>query len=152
MSGVQAELIQAIRKGEVQSVKALFARGLFFEPAALDFGSPTEDRERDPGDEPSMESPLGLAARLGHGEIVHLLVDRGADIQYSPDGHNVNAFHEACKGHDKGLVAYLLEKAPAVMQSQSDTQWTALHFAAGYGGHEVVEFLVRLLALFPSLI
>lgn len=142
MNGIKAEIVQAIRSGNVEGVKNLLDRGFFFAPGSLEFAVPSDAKDRD-GEEPTMESPLGIAGHKGHAEIVRMLLRIGADPLYSPDQNLCNAFHDTCKGRSAECALMMLDKLHVVLSSRTSTQWTPLHFAAAYGGVEVVDALVR---------
>lgn len=67
-------------------------------------------------------SPLHIAARDGHANIVQALIDHGAECN-QPDGHGLTALdHAIIQGHDEIVMKLLLHKTNAEMQ-------TALHRA-----------------------
>lgn len=62
-------------------------------------------------------SPLHIAARDGHANIVQALIDHGAECN-QPDGHGLTALdHAIIQGHDEIVMKLLLHKTNAEMQT-----------------------------------
>lgn len=84
----------------------------------------TQDFQHDSGSfrQAQSLSPLHIAARDGHANIVQALIDHGAECN-QPDGHGLTALdHAIIQGLDEIVMKLLLHKTNAEMQ-------TALHRA-----------------------
>ena len=91
-------------------------------------------------------SPLGLACKFGHSEIVHLLLRHGADPNMADDDAETPLHYAARNGFDQ-CVALLLNPSkfitdPKTLTRKADSEardniffWTPV-FAAAIEGHE----------------
>jgi hypothetical protein len=116
------QLIQAVNDGNVQSVKALLDRGL--EPDSADSNGNTA---------------LMIASRLGHKDLVALLVSRKASVSRRSSFGDTAINYAALSGHleiVKLLADHGAELAPA-------TGWGPLHYAAFENRAEVVKYLIQ---------
>ncbi|XP_067653167.1 putative ankyrin repeat protein RF_0381 [Haliotis asinina] len=86
-------------------------------------------------------TPAILAAGERHGDVVHLLVSKGANVSVVDD-FGVNIFHSACQGGDVGLVKYILSLDKHDINGQVLCGATSVMLAAENGHRHVVEFLV----------
>ncbi|XP_018569762.1 uncharacterized protein LOC108909819 [Anoplophora glabripennis] len=86
-------------------------------------------------------SPLHLAAKRGHWEMVKFLVELGANVNFR-DSDNKTPLYVAAKYRRWDTVRYLAEHGADVNVSNSD-DITALHLAAEYGNLDTVLCLVE---------
>lgn len=86
------------------------------------------------------ESPLVIAALHGRVEIVRLLLEHGATMNYNDD-RRTTPLHAAAEGGNTEIVKLLLDHGADL--AASSYQGTALHRAAMYGQLEVVKLLVQ---------
>ena len=85
-------------------------------------------------------SPLIISSSRNHSEIVKLLVDSGADINYQgEDGWS--AILSAAKNGALNLVKYFCEKG-ANVESCNYSNWTSLFMAAFYNYHDMIKYLI----------
>lgn len=124
-SSVQAQsfndFLEAVEKGEFHKVETLLNRGM--DPN-------TTDRDG--------HTMLMKAARLGHSEVVGLLLARKASVaRQSPSGDT--ALMHACLGGNLGIVRMLIEAGAPV----NPRGWTPLHYAAYGGTGPVVRLLLQ---------
>lgn len=131
------ELMVAVKSNDIGKVKRLIADGASIDDRAPVMGTLDDDY-----------TPLGLAARDGHVEIVRLLLDAGADICQLNGLMRATAGHEAAyMGHTE--VARLLTEQrtgrPLLnIDAQGDYNgYTALHDAIWHGHLETAKVLVQ---------
>ncbi|XP_046580618.1 kinase D-interacting substrate of 220 kDa-like [Haliotis rubra] len=86
-------------------------------------------------------TPVMAAAEWEHGEVVELLVSRGADVSLVDDDGD-NTLHWACMGGDRETVEYVLSLDGMDVNSRGWRSWTPVMRAAREGHRHVVEFLV----------
>lgn len=87
--------------------------------------------------------PLGLAAFLGHTEVVELLLRHGAAVNLaSHNAQRVMPLHSAVAGQHLLIANILLEHGAEVNAPQADA-FTPLHGAAQNGQLEMVQLLLR---------
>jgi len=85
---------------------------------------------------------LYMAAKIGHTEIVELLIERGAKPDLRPGGRFETALHWAAeRGH--GRVVQALIRGGAKPNATTRNYSTALILAAGRGHSDIVEFLAK---------
>lgn len=120
------KLHEAITKNDIRAVKLLLKKKN---------SNPNERRD-------SRASPTFLtqAARLGHGEIVTLLITSGADVN-AGDGDSMSPLmHAAWNGHVRVVEIFL--KARVDIQDENKWGETALDLAK-QGKHEAVISLLE---------
>ncbi|XP_046346164.2 ankyrin repeat domain-containing protein 50-like [Haliotis rufescens] len=89
------------------------------------------------------KTPVMLAARNGHKEVVELLVKKGADLSLAYNAAGSNVLHVACfKGH-VDVVKYLLSQDTVDVNSRGWKKRTPMMRAAEKGHKEIVELLVN---------
>ncbi|MBI4472881.1 MAG: sigma-70 family RNA polymerase sigma factor [Acidobacteria bacterium] len=110
-------LLKAARSGDTARVKALLE------------ADPRLIAARDP----LGNTALIIAVNSGHHELARLLFDSGVQ----PD------FHEAAAIGDTELVARLLDRNPALLNSFSREGFPALALAAHFGHADTVQFLLE---------
>lgn len=104
-------LIAAVKKGAIDDVRALLAKG---HPPSARHGGLTA---------------LGTAIGEGHGEIARVLLEAGADPN-RPGDAEADALSITLMTHDEATTALLLEKG-ARLDVRAEEGFTALHLAAG---------------------
>ncbi|HUK87026.1 MAG TPA: ankyrin repeat domain-containing protein [Terriglobales bacterium] len=86
-------------------------------------------------------SPIVIAARNGHLDIVKFLVEHGARVDQRDNNRKKSALLAAAfKGH-YDVVQYVVEKG-ADLDVQAVNGWTPLHDAAYIGNFQIVKLLV----------
>ena len=89
------------------------------------------------------ESPLHVAVKRGDMEKVRSLLSEGANAN-SKDHAGWRPIHESMREGDNALrIIRLLVDHGADINAQSDSGNTALHDAAAYMTHEIIEYLVK---------
>jgi len=86
------------------------------------------------------KTPLSLATREGHKEIVKLLIAKGADVNVK-DKREQTPLHAAAFGGHKEIAELLIANGGDV-NAKDDNGGTPLHWAAGSGTKEVTELLI----------
>ena len=84
---------------------------------------------------------LQAASESGHGDIVQLLLDRGADINTESEEHG-NALHAASHWGHTEIVKLLIEKG-ANVNAQGTEHANALQAASERGHEKIVELLLE---------
>ncbi|XP_046560339.1 serine/threonine-protein phosphatase 6 regulatory ankyrin repeat subunit B-like [Haliotis rubra] len=87
------------------------------------------------------KTPVMLAARWGHRDVVELLVSQGADVSLVDDDGN-NILHYACIGRDRGTVEFVLSLDGVDINSRGRWSTTPVMLAAWREHRDVVELLV----------
>ncbi|XP_071086322.1 ankyrin-3-like, partial [Haliotis cracherodii] len=119
-------LHQACRGGDVETVEIVLAQN------KLDINRRNKNGE----------TPVMMAARAGHGELVDFLVKKGADMSIvNNDGDNI--LHQACKGGDMETVKKVLAQNKLDINRRSKNRETPVMMAASAGHGELVDFLVN---------
>jgi uncharacterized protein len=86
---------------------------------------------------------LGLACFFGHSEIVHLLLQKGANINLaSANAVRVTPLHSAVAAQQPEITEILLQHG-AEVEAQQPQGFTPLHQAAHAGHLQLVELLLR---------
>jgi ankyrin repeat protein len=144
-------VIQATYHGQALIVDALLAADPeldVFEASAV--GRTERVRELLEGDpdlvssfSPDGFTPLHLAAFFGHGEIAHLLVAGGADVEaVARNPMRVQPLHSATATSQLEIARLLIE-AGADVNEQQELGFTPLHAAAQNGDLELTRLLVE---------
>ncbi|XP_071111355.1 serine/threonine-protein phosphatase 6 regulatory ankyrin repeat subunit C-like [Haliotis cracherodii] len=89
------------------------------------------------------KTPVMLAARNGHKEVVELLVKKGANLSLAYNAAGSNVLHLACFNGHVDVVKYLLSQNAVDVNSRGWKQRTPVMRAAHSGNKEVVELLVN---------
>ncbi len=114
------QFLKAVNEGNAKPVAALLGQGL--DPNTTD---------------PAGNTALMIASRLGHREVVKVLVEFKASVtRRSPHGDTALMF-ASLKGHLE-LAKYLLEKGAQVTHDG----WAPLHYAAFEGHGDIAKFLI----------
>ena len=87
------------------------------------------------------DTPLSAAAQGGDLEVVHFLIERGAEIDYK-NGFHVSPLHIAIKDSKKIVAIYLIHNGADIELTDSEGH-TSLHWAAYKGEKRVMENLIR---------
>lgn len=85
-------------------------------------------------------TPLMKASRLGHGDVVRILIDGGAPLDATNADHN-NALWFACVGNHLQVIDMLVD-AGLDIDNRNDNGATPLMYAASAGKAAVVERLL----------
>lgn len=121
LSEVQKQLFDKITKNEVDDLKALLVQI----KGSVNFV-----------DESGM-SPLQHACYKGNKEIVQMLLDQGADVNFSQHGANYTSLHFAALSGNTELVLMLLH-AGVNVNTLNSVNRTAAQMAAFVGNHRCV--------------
>lgn len=156
-SGVLSQaMIEAARKGDMQSVRHLLALGVVPNAVHLGDGSPLIASVRagrtemanyllDRGAEPNLRVPgdgtaLIVAARAGRQDLVKLLLSRGADIDLAVAGDG-NPLTAAAAAGQLAVVKLLLNRGADLERTVPGDE-NALIRASHRGHADVVRFLI----------
>jgi len=119
------EFCNCIAEGDIPHVKEFMKAG--FSPSAID----------------SKGVPMVcLAARSGHGKVLNLLVERGADIHAVSEDRENNALMDAVSVGNENMV-HTLVKEGVDLNATSKSGQTALILAAGRGDYIISKILVE---------
>lgn len=88
----------------------------------------------------SGQTPLIAAISAGKEDMVHLLLQHGANIE-ARCVEEITPLTHAVKSRDPNIVQLLLRNYPLVNERTSD--WTPLHFAVYYGDRKIVQHLLH---------
>lgn len=129
-------LMAAVKQGDLTAVERLIALGHPVDQRAPAMGGPDEDC-----------TPLGMAARMGHAQIVHRLLDAGADARMICGPMKATVVHEAAYfGHAevvRVLTAPCADGHAAEIDAQGDYNgMSALHDAVWHGHADAARALV----------
>lgn len=134
-----ATLVPAIKSGDVAQVEALIQAGASIDARLPMVGSPDDDY-----------TPLGIAAREGHAEIVRLLISAGADPRRRVGLFGGTALHEASYFGHAQVIRVLTEthKLSGPQVTDLDPQgalngMTPLHDAVWHGHENAARALVE---------
>lgn len=132
-------LIPAITSGDLATVRDLIARGADVDARVPMTGQPNDDY-----------TPLAVAAREGHADIVRALLEAGADPRRTIGLFRGTALHEACYfGHAETIRAMTEPRDPAIGPASAlDAQgslngMTPLHDAVWHGHLDASRALVE---------
>ncbi len=135
---LRSDLVLAAKAGDVGDVKRLIAAGVNVDQRMATTGTPDDNY-----------TPLGIAAREGHAEIVALLKDAGADVRQVVGLMKGTPFHEAAYFGHADVIEILAETdCIGAAQPELDAQGpynglTALHDAAWHGHMDAVRSLIN---------
>jgi len=144
-------VLAAVYRGDQDAVAALRATGVelnVFEAAAVGDADRVKHLLRTKAANATDYNtdgfhPLGLAAFLGHADVVKVLLDVGADVQApSRNPMRVTALHSAVADGGHREIALALIAAGADPNAKQRHGWTPLHGAAHSGDRAVVEALL----------
>mgnify|MGYP001205220076 CR=1 FL=1 len=114
------KFLRAVNDGDARTVAALLSQGL--DPDSAD---------------PQGNTVLMIASRLGHKEVVQVLIGRAHVTRIS--AHGDTALNFAALGGHLEVVKLLVENGAPVSAS---TGWAPLHYAAFENRPEVVKYLI----------
>ena len=128
-----SQLFEAVTEGNLESTQRLILDGV-----PIDFL-----------DHASRLTPLGVASHYGHTEIVHLLLEAGADPNAHPDAEG-QYNQQPCANHPlfEALMGGHVETVRALLGARSNydisdrSGETPLHYAAQFGPAEIVQSLL----------
>ncbi|KAK1895228.1 GA-binding protein subunit beta-2 [Dissostichus eleginoides] len=139
--GLGQQLLEAVRGGQDDDVKALMANGA---PFTTDWMFLTLQRESITGAGPNPElgsSPLHLAAKYGHQSTAEVLLRAGVSRDARTKVDKTPLHIAASEGHYN--IVDLLVQHGAEVDARDMLKMTALHWAAQRGHREVAELLLR---------
>ena len=120
-----SELLQAIENDDAPKVREILSSGV------------NVNSENDGG-----EFPLETACWHGNKEIVELLIENGADVNYADEGEFRTALMMASH-HGHAEIVQLLLKHGADVNAEDDYNATSLTRAAEEGHLEIVHLLLE---------
>lgn len=85
-------------------------------------------------------SPLMAAVFAGHADMVKLLIEKGADVNFKAGGKGETALMRAVAYPE--IVKMLLDKKADINMANTSTESTALMLAAAAGNKETVKILL----------
>jgi uncharacterized protein len=139
MAAIEAQtLVAAIKDGNLAEVNRLIAAGADVNARVPMTGNPDDDY-----------TPLAIAAREGHADIVRALLRAGANPRRVIGGYLGTALHDACYfGHSDVVRAMTDSALPAAQTSELDAQgayngMTPLHDAVWNGHIDTARVLVQ---------
>ncbi|XP_048258104.1 fibronectin type 3 and ankyrin repeat domains protein 1-like [Haliotis rufescens] len=88
-------------------------------------------------------TPVMWAAGFGHGEVVELLVRKGADVSLVDEGGS-SILHFACYAGDMEMVKFVLSLNVLDIESRGALSRTPVMYAARWGHRDVLELLVSI--------
>ncbi|OON16875.1 ankyrin repeat protein, partial [Opisthorchis viverrini] len=88
------------------------------------------------------DTPLHIAAKNGHSEIVKLLLENGAKVS-SKNEKERTPFHNAAKYGRLRIARHLLEHVPSLVSERDEDGSSAIHLAAASGHVALLELLLN---------
>lgn len=87
---------------------------------------------------------LPVAAMTGNLKVMQLLLDSGANVNSTmkPSGAGRTALMEAALNNRGEIIELLISKGADVNQRESESGYSALHYAAQFGAQEIMEILL----------
>lgn len=89
-----------------------------------------------------IKTPLMFACEYGNLDIIDLLIENGADLNLQ-DESLYAAIHYAVIAKRIDVVKHLIKQDNLDVNTTTNEGWTALHFAAQLGYHEIAEVLLN---------
>ena len=130
--GGRTALFLAAAKGRTAWVRQLLEAG-----AEVDAIANVDDEDTPDADE---DTPAHQAARNGHTEVLRLLIQAGANVDYQ-NGNGWSTVHRSCwRGHVECL-RLVLDAGPD-LELVDNAGGTAAHDAACYGHTECLRLLI----------
>ncbi|XP_046567997.1 ankyrin repeat and KH domain-containing protein mask-like [Haliotis rubra] len=87
------------------------------------------------------KTPVMVAGRRGHKDVVELLVKKGANLTLR-DARSDNILHLACRGGHVGVVEYVLSQGIVDVNAKNEKRESAASIAKTLGLRHVLELLV----------
>ena len=125
-SAANALLLEAAEKGDLKKAKEAITQGANINVLNKD-----------------KWTPLMLAIRGGHSDVIKLLLNKGANLNIKGES-GMTPLHIACAIRSEEIIKLLLDKG-AQVNVANDFKWTPLHFAAEGGEGESFARIVKLL-------
>ncbi|KAL8765452.1 MAG: hypothetical protein Q9209_007479 [Squamulea sp. 1 TL-2023] len=88
---------------------------------------------------------LGIASRMGHVDIVRMLLDRGSRLRFKfarGPSHEDSPLCLAARGGHLAVVKELISRGTSVLQ-KDEQNWSPLRYASHYAHPQVVELLLK---------
>jgi ankyrin repeat protein len=129
-AGANDDLFAAIKARDIGRVRKLLASGANVNAPAQNFPAA------------AYLSPLAYAVREGDTEIARLLLDKGADVNFTHPMFGSTPLIEAAKQGNVEMVGLLLAKGAEISAQDNNLSNTALTFAASFGHTGTVKLLL----------
>ena len=97
-------------------------------------------RNIDKGDSWYGQSPLSIAAENGHGRVVQMLLDKGADPNSRDKSGRTPVSWAVLNNHE--AVARSLSAGHADVNTEDHDHWTPLTIAVKHGSHSMIQLLL----------
>ena len=122
----ESSFVECAKKGDLEATKLFLAEG-------IDINA-TDEKGR---------TALMRAVEYQRTEIVALLLEKGADVNFTKVHFNRTALMEAASSGNPVIIKQLAESG-AKINARDNTNYTALHFACTWGHVEAVKMLIEL--------
>jgi ankyrin repeat protein len=158
--GAQAQLVEAVRRGDAEQVRTLLRQGADVNAAlgdgmtALHWAAQNGDAELarvlvqaganvHVGTRIGRYTPLHLAAQAGRAEAVKVLLDANSRPNAVTTNSGVTPLHLAAASGDPGAISALLARGADVNARETSWGQTPLTFAAAQNRVEVIRLLLQ---------
>ena len=122
----ESSFVECAKKGDLEAAKLFLAEG-------IDVNATNERGQ----------TALMRAVEYQHTEVVTLLLERGADVNFTKAYVDRSAFMEAANSGNPVIMKQLVERGAKI--NETDRQgYTPLHYACTWGHVEAVKLLIKL--------